>query len=183
MYSQQKDRTMKRLVISIFIFSVLALEAEQASAQGGFGGVQVGSEFTSNGNMLLIGGGGAWVINSNFYLGGAGYGGSNSIATSAGELSSLGYGGLMLGYFNEVRESIRVGGDILTGSGGYSIDEIDEDFYFLEPNIKVWYSINDTMHLSAGAYYRLAYLDANAVLNEQNLNNFGIKLSLNFGSL
>jgi hypothetical protein len=174
---------MKRLVFSVFIFSVLALGADQISAQGGFGGVHVGSEFTTNGNMLLVGGGGAWVINSNFYLGGAGYGGSNSLATSSGELSSLGYGGLMFGYFNEVRESIRIGGDILTGSGGYAIDDVEEGFYFLEPNIKAWYSINHTIHLSAGIYYRFAYVDAGAALNEQNLNNFGIKLSLNFGKL
>jgi hypothetical protein len=174
---------MKRVVISVFIFSVWALGAEQLRAQGGFGGVHVASEFTNSGNILLIGGGGAWVINSHFYLGGAGYGGSNSLATSSGELSSLGYGGLMFGYFNEVRESIRIGGDILTGSGSYSIDDVDEDFFFLEPNIKLWYSINNTMHISAGVYYRFAYQDAGAVLNEQNLNNFGIKLSLNFGSL
>lgn len=174
---------MKRLLILVFIFSVFALRSNTVSAQGGFGGVHAASEFTNNGNLLLIGGGGAWVINSNFYLGGAGYGGSNSITTNSGELSSLGYGGLMLGYFNEVQESIRIGGDVLAGSGGYSVNGIDEGFYFLEPNIKAWYSINSTMHLSAGVYYRIAYLNADAVLNEQNLNNFGVKLSLNFGKL
>ena len=174
---------MKQLVISVFIFSVLALGATEVDAQGGFGGVHIGSEFTNNGNMLLIGGGGAWVINSNFYLGGAGYGGSNSLATSSGELTSLGYGGLMFGYFNEVRKSVRIGGDILTGSGDYSIDDADEEFYFMEPNIKAWYSINHVLHLSAGVYYRFAYVDADATLNEQNLNNLGIKLSLNFGKL
>ncbi len=131
----------------------------------------------------MIGGGGAWVINSNFYLGGAGYGGSNSLSTNSGKLSSLGYGGFMVGYFNEVKESIRIGGDVLIGSGGYAIDDIDEGFFFLEPNIKVWYSINTFMHLSAGVYYRIAYLNADAVLNKQDLNNYGIKLSLNFGKL
>jgi hypothetical protein len=147
---------MKKLLTLVFIFQLSILVAEKIKAQGGFGGVHVGSEFSSNGNLLLIGGGGAWVINSNFYLGGAGYGGSNSLSTNAGELNSIGYGGFMFGYFNELKESIRVGGDVLTGTGGYAIDDSEEKFYFIEPNLKVWYSINSYMHLSAGVYYRIA---------------------------
>jgi len=171
----------------IFLFTVLicfsVMISENAKAQGGFGVVHAGSEFTDSGNLLVIGGGGAWVINSNFYLGGAGYGGSNTLATNTGELNSIGYGGMMFGYFNEVRESVRIGGDILAGSGGYAIDDLDESFFFIEPNLKLWYSLNTYMHISAGVYYRIAYVDADAVLNQQELNNFGIKLSLNFGSL
>lgn len=174
---------MKRLLILVFVFALLVLGTHNATAQGGFGGVHTVSEFTNYGNLLLIGGGGAWVINSNFYLGGAGYGGLNSLSTNSGELSSLGYGGLMLGYFKEIKESIRIGGDIFTGSGGYSVDNVEDDFFFIEPNLKVWYSINSVMHLSAGVYYRTAYLNADALLNEQDLNNLGIKLSLNFGKL
>lgn len=169
------------LIAVLICFSVMI--TENVKAQGGFGGVHAGSEFTNSGNLLLIGGGGAWVINSNFYLGGAGYGGSNTLATSNGELSSIGYGGMMFGYFNEVRESVRIGGDVLAGSGGYSIDDLEEGFFFIEPNLKFWYSVNSYMHISAGMYYRMAYFDADAILNPRELNNFGIKLSLNFGSL
>lgn len=174
---------MKRLSILIFVITLSVLVTNNANGQGGFGGVHAATEFTVNGNLLLIGGGGAWVINSNFYLGGAGYGGSNSLATNSGELNSIGYGGFMFGYFNEVKESIRIGGDILAGSGGYAIDDVEEEFFFIEPNIKVWYSVNSYMHLSAGVYHRIVYLNANAILNEQDLSNFGIKLSLNFGKL
>ena len=174
---------MKKLLTLVFVFLLSTISADKLKAQGGFGGVHAASEFSNNGNLLLIGGGGAWVINSNFYLGGAGYGGSNSLATNSGELNSIGYGGFMFGYFNEVKESIRIGGDILAGSGGYTIDDVEEEFFFIEPNIKVWYSVNSYMHLSAGVYYRIAYLNANAILNEQDLSNFGIKLSFNFGKL
>lgn len=174
---------MKRLLTLTVLICFSVVIAEKAKAQGGFGGVHANSEFTSHGNLLMIGGGGAWVINPNFYLGGAGYGSANSVAAPSGEFNSLGYGGLMLGYFSELKESVRFGGDVLAGSGGYSLDDISESFYFLEPNIKVWYSINHTMHLSAGVYYRIAYLNADANLNQQDLNNFGIKLSVNFGSL
>lgn len=149
---------MKRQYLFAVLICFSVMISESAKAQGGFGGVHAGSEFTNSGNLLLIGGGGAWVINSNFYLGGAGYGGSNTLATSNGELSSIGY-------------------------GGYSIDDLEEGFFFIEPNLKFWYSVNSYLHLSAGVYYRLAYLNADAVLNQQELNNFGIKLSLNFGSL
>lgn len=174
---------MKKLLTLVFIFLLSTISADKLKAQGGFGGVHVGSEFLNNGNLLLIGGGGAWVLNSNFYLGGAGYGGSNSLSTNAGELNSIGYGGFMFGYFKEVKESIRIGGDVLAGSGGYAIDDVEEEFFFIEPNFKVWYSVNSFMHLSAGVYYRVAYLNANAILNEQDLSNFGVKLSLNFGIL
>jgi hypothetical protein len=176
-------KTMKKVLFLTALILFVVIKVDKAKAQGGFGGVHAGSEFTSSGNLLLLGGGGAWVINSSFYLGGAGYGGSNTLATTSGELSSIGYGGLMIGYFKEVKESFRIGGDVLSGSGGYTVDTIDESFFFIEPNLKIWYSINSFLHLSAGVYYRIAYVNADAVLNQQELNNFGVKLSLNFGSL
>lgn len=64
---------MKQLSIIVFVLSVSVLGAGRLSAQGGFSGIHAASEFTSNVNLLLIGGG-ALVINSNFYLGGSGYG-------------------------------------------------------------------------------------------------------------
>jgi len=175
---------MKQLSILLLSVFVLAIATSKVKAQGGFGGFHVSSELTENGNLLMIGGGGAWVIDSNFYLGGAGYGRVNTLTTNSGELSSFGYGGVMIGYFHEIRNSVRLGGDLLSGSGGYTIDQLEEDsFFFLEPNIKIWYSINRSMHFSAGVYYRIAYLNADAVLTEQDLSNFGIKLSVNFGKL
>ena len=174
---------MKKFLSLSLVIAFLALGAEELRAQGGFGGVHVGSEFTPNGNLLLIGGGGAWVINSNFYLGGAGYGSANTLGTNSGDLNSMGYGGFMFGYFKEVRESLRIGADVLTGSGGYSVDDQEDEFFFIEPNVKAWYSIKPFMHLSVGAYYRIAYLNSDAILTDGDLSNFGIKLTLNFGVL
>lgn len=152
-------------------------------AQGGFGGMHVASEFTPNGNLLWLGGGGAWVINSNIYIGGAGYGGLNTLSINDNTLNSIGYGGLMLGYFTEVRNSIRIGSDLLVGSGGYELDNLEEEFFLLEPNVKCWYSINSYTHGSIGLYYRIAFLNADAALDTKDLSNFGIKLNLNFGKL
>lgn len=174
---------MKKKLSLVLVIVSLALGAEKVRAQGGFGGIHVASEFTPNGNLLLMGGGGAWVINSNFYLGGAGYGSVNTLGTNSGDLNSMGYGGFMFGYYKEIQNSFKLGADILTGSGGYSIDNQEDDFFFIEPNLKLWYSVLPYMHISVGAYYRIAYLNADAVLNPNDLSNVGIKLSLNFGIL
>lgn len=175
---------MKHL-IKLSLISILAISASpNLKAQGGFGGFHVKTEYNSAGNLLFFGGGGAWVINRNFYLGGAGYGALNSINTEAGELSSIGYGGFMLGYFRPLKNpKFRIGTDLLMGSGGYKIEATSEDFFFVEPNLKLWYSINPYIYLNGGIYYRSAFLNADALLNPSDLNNLGFKLTVNFGVL
>lgn len=175
---------MKHL-IKLSLISILAISASlNLNAQGGFGGFHVNTEYNSAGSLIFFGGGGAWVINQNFYLGGAGYGALNSINTEDGELSSIGYGGFMLGYFRPLKNpKFRIGTDLLIGSGGYKIEETSEDFYFVEPNLKLWYSPSSYIYLGAGVYYRAAFLNADALLNPSNLNNLGFKLTVNFGAL
>lgn len=174
---------MKNIFKALLILLIGTISVKSLQAQGGFGGMHINSEFTPNGNLLLFGGGGAWVINEHFYLGGAGYGSMNSLTTAAGELSGLGYGGMMVGYFTKSKNNLRFGGDMMVGSGGYMIDGLGESFFFLEPNLKVWYSVTPIIHLSAGLYYRTAYLDANASMQANELNHIGVKLTLNFGVL
>ena len=65
---------MKKLLNASFFFLLSTISADKLQAQGGFGEFMPHPNFQNNGNLLLIGGGGAWIINSNFYLGGAGYG-------------------------------------------------------------------------------------------------------------
>ncbi|MFQ3215174.1 MAG: hypothetical protein ACJAT1_000625 [Marivirga sp.] len=64
----------------------------------GFGGVHLSNEFAVGSNRLLLGGGGAWIINQHFYLGGAGDGSHNTVLTEQSEALSLGYGGLLVIY-------------------------------------------------------------------------------------
>lgn len=162
---------------------MLMLSSASIYAQGGFGGVRYKADITPYGGMMLIGGGGAWVINENFYLGGAGYGSVNSLNVEGATLSSFGYGGLNLGFYQQIKESpARIGADMLFGSGGYTYDQQAYSLFLMEPSVNFWYRINHFMQFSAGIYYRITFLDADSIINPNALNNPGISLSLYFGA-
>lgn len=162
---------------------ILLLFGTASYAQGGFGGLRYKADISPFGGMMMIGGGGAWVINESFYLGGAGFGSVNSLLVEDATLSSFGYGGLNLGYFQQIKDSpVRIGADILLGSGGYTYDNNAYSLFLMEPSVNFWYRINSFMQFSAGIYYRIGFFDADSLLDPSALNNPGVSVSLYFGT-
>lgn len=162
------------------IFYLLAISTSNAQ---GFGGVQISNEFSPNGNQLVIGGGGAWVINEHFYLGGAGYGSLNAIITDNSDTVEMGYGGVVLGYLHNMQRKKSLGMDMMLGHGEYKVNEKEYDLFIIEPNLKFWYQFSDYIFGTLGIYYRISYPEAIANLQAKDLNRLGIRLTLNFGSL
>lgn len=89
---------------------------------------------------LLLGGGGAWLVNNQFYLGGAGFGlvpgnektflmkNRNGIDTTVDGRVYMGYGGLMIGYIYNAEEIFHLSGQVLFGVGGLTAQDNDDLF-------------------------------------------------------
>lgn len=165
------------IIVSLLIFCPMV----SSFGQGGFGGLSIRTEKYATSNMLLFGGGGAWVISESFYLGGSGYGNINSIILNDKKLDAFGYGGLMLGYFKDIGAGFRLGSQLNVGSGGFSVEGQSGSFRFVEPNMSAWYSVTDFIHLNLSFNYRFAFTGANSILDERELSIPAIQLNLYVG--
>jgi len=164
------------VTFSLLVFSSIAF------AQGGFGGFTYKIESIGSSSMMSVGGGGAWLVTPNFYLGGAGAGSMNSIHIRSNTLSSMGYGGLMMGYKTHLISSFGIGGQVMLGSGSYTYRGTDEGFRFVEPALQGWLRINSFMQLNVGIQYRLPFMNAENLLKSNDLEAMGMQISLFFGS-
>jgi len=174
--------TLKIKYGELLIAFALLLSSGFTYAQGGFGGLTYKMESVASGGMMSVGGGGAWLVTRNFYLGGAGAGSMNSISIRSNTLSSMGYGGLKMGYKTYLTSYFGLGGQVMLGSGSYTYGEIDEKFGFVEPALQGWFRINNYMRLNVGVQYRLPFMDAENLLRSNDLEAMGMQISLFFGS-
>ena len=84
---------------------------------------------------LLLGGGGAWLVNKTFYLGLAGYGlvpgpektftmkNDNNVDTVVDGRVYMGYGGIIIGYNHNPTEIVHMSYSVLFGAGGLSAQD------------------------------------------------------------
>ena len=166
---------MKKILILLFVllFSI-ALHAEEETLisgeveHGGFGGFGFRATSLNGQTAVLSGGGGAWLINSKFFIGGSGYSNmSDDIKAPAGLAEdqvylNINYGGVMLGYVFNPDKLYHVTVDALIGSGNvhYSQREGDQDwdsdnFYFIEPSVNLELNVVEWFRFGIGASYRL----------------------------
>ncbi len=166
----------------MFAVLLLLIVGSEIKAQG-FGGVYLANELVSNAPQLLLGGGGAWLVNEKIYLGGAGYGSLNTVALQGIDNYRIGYGGFMAGYIHPSNKKTTFAAELLIGSGGYDWETTDYSFFLLQPEVKLWHNFNPYVFGSIGLYYRIAYTNTNEPLNSNDLSRIGLKLAINFGSL
>lgn len=153
------------LVLSFFGIATTLATAQQKTLFddpeikiGGFGGVGAKVTQINNRTALLFGGGGAWVIERSFFVGGSGY----SLLTEAtGEemtngALNMGYGGVVVGYQFLPDELVHFNLQTLVGGGGVSYQnsvggfsrENDDGFFIVEPSAEV--EVNMTRHIKMG---------------------------------
>lgn len=141
----------RRFVAAVLTACVLACTAVSLTAQpktlfdgditsGGFGGVSLKATRVNDQLGVFVGGGGAWVINHSFYLGGAGYGLVSDHASQDLGLDTtgigMGYGGLVIGAMIAPDELLHFGAQTLVGGGGIyrQHDRRTFDFGFNNPD-------------------------------------------------
>jgi hypothetical protein len=145
------------IAIAILFFST-AMAQESGKKAGGFGGVSFQNTNFMGEWAMEVGGIGAGYLLDGFYVGGGGFG----MSQSKNDLDySMGYGGLMLGYnlFSE-KTKTSLNFNLLGGYGGISVEGGDtpdeaDGFWVVKPNAEVEFRIASFMRIGVGGGYRL----------------------------
>ena len=203
----QGNKTMKALKI-FALFAALFMIAAPAFSQpatlfdgdihsGGFGGPELKLTQLNDQVGLLVGGGGAWVVNNAFYLGGAGYG----LVTDVNTLGlgpdttriDFGYGGGLIGYMFASDNLVHVGVQTLVGAGGVdyrsahdreSLGSIDnsDGFFIVEPGVVGELNISKNIRLDISASYRFINGIETPGMTDKKLGGPSASMMIKFGS-
>lgn len=191
---------MKKFIFLLATFSM----AFQSQAQtetlfdgdhkiGGFGGPMM--QFASlNGDFAFYsGGGGAAILNGNFYLGGFGMGLSSDhqyTYLDQPHYADIGFGGLWLGYIHKPNKLIHLNFSLPIGGGGISLfpvndrfDEpnFDDSFLMINPSIGAELNVASFMKIALnGGYMYFAGVN-NDIIPAGHLNSPSVMLSFKFG--
>jgi hypothetical protein len=189
---------MKNLILVLITLccASLSLDAQRtetlfgrAKCIGAFGGPIVEYQYSSGDVDVMVGGGGALIIN-NFFIGGYGVGSAPSSVFDIPNVKSLelAHGGFWLGGTYRPESLIHFYGSTKLGWGAIGIEFDDEDFDYLddvfvfqpeaglEVNVFRWFRVAGT------ASYRLVDgISRNSGLDSDEFNGFGFNLTFRFG--
>ena len=184
---------MKKLVL-LCLLAMCALNVQardslisgKNTTHGGFGGPQFGITQINGDTEFVAGGGGAWLVNSRFFLGGRGYGVGSSMK-DAGNLD-FGYGGLWFGYIMRPASVVNFSADVTLGAGGLA-DGSDtthhnhsvSEFFVAEPAVNMRLNLAEFVSAEFGVSYRMVQGSSHAVLDDEALSGLGAHLRVEFG--
>jgi len=220
-----KGMRMRRVtsLFSLLVAAVLLIGSTTASAQrdsvktlfdmgpftsGGFGGPVAKLTSMRGESSLLVGGRGAWIINSTIAIGGGGYGLVTPRTVAEGAtpgldtMYSVGYGGFELEVVLWADEALHASVMTLVGAGGLSTgisrnnDDMDwgwggnnsltdDAFFVVEPQVNVEANITPWFRLGVGASYRFVNGVDTKVgsisITDADLSNLSGVLTFKFG--
>lgn len=169
-------KTLSTIVMAILISLVAANESK---AQSGFGGPALKISSFNGGTGLMFGGFGAGGA-GNYYIGGGGFGLTNPSNVSS-QISDFGYGGLLLGYKNELVNTFGIYGQSFIAWGGGEIsDGSDFSVFLLEPELGFSFSPSSVFTLRAGASRRFV-VPTTGSISASELKGNTFTLSFIFG--
>lgn len=164
---------------------------------GGFGGPVFRVTSVAGETMPLGGGGGAFLIDRRFAIGGAGYGGTQRVDArilgeeTRGEMD-FGYGGLTFEVITRPSKLVHATFGLLVGGGTVSVwpddlrprnrRESDESFAVVEPQVMAELNVTRWFRAGASVAYRAAFNDEIPRLINDNLNGVSGGLVFRFGA-
>jgi len=192
---------MKKIFVLLFVlFFSLTLHAQEETLisgemdHGGFGGFGFRVTSINGQTVVLSGGGGAWLINSKFFIGGSGYSNMSDdvkapvMVESEQVFMNINYGGLYFGYVFNPDKLYHVTIDALIGHGNinYSqrnsdVDWKSDNFYFIEPSVNLELNVVRWFRIGIGASYRLVNDIEIQNLQNNDINGFSAGVSFKFG--
>jgi len=219
---KKKDNIMKKILLLLFamtiVFPLFSQENNKEEPKektlfgggsyksGGYGAPEVKFTNVDNKFGVLVGGRGAWIINSTFAIGGSCYGlvTSHSIPdyfTRNDTVAYLrtGYGGLYLSYINSSDELVHFTINTLIGAGGAtyssSISDLFNDnkrqhtniyettaYFIFEPNLGMEINFFKVFRIELTAGYRfISGLELSKTKNS-DLSGFSGGIAFKFGS-
>jgi hypothetical protein len=153
--------------------------ANESKAQSGFGGPALKISSFKGGTGLMLGGFGAGGA-GNYYIGGGGFGLTNPSNVSS-HISDFGYGGLLLGYKNELANTLGIyGQSFIAWGGGQVSDGTDFSVFLLEPELGLAFSPSSAFTLRAGVSRRFV-VPTTGSISASELTGNTFTLSFIFG--
>ncbi len=170
---------------------------------GGYGGPSFKVGKVYNSTALWIGGGGGWIINHQFVIGGAGYGMVSELrapsvaqpvdGTDLEYFIDLGYGGLLLQYIANSDKLVHYTIGALIGAGGISYSDrrstteyeiTDSDaFMVIEPGVDVVLNMTRNFRLAFGVkYLYVSGLNSMPGLESSDISSPQFHVMLKFGT-
>ncbi len=190
------------LSLSLIIFLIISVSAQRPQTllgdgieyTSGFGGFMLTFPTIDGDVWSMTGGGGAVIINNQFYLGGYGYG----LADDKREIDGGGteysidfsYGGIMMGYIIMPERIVHI--DVMTkvGWGEISlrpipaqptIDIVGDNVFLVVPSVAAEVNMTSWFKLNAGFGYQFANGVDNIFYQDGDFNGITYNLSLLFG--
>ncbi len=191
------------LVTTIMLLPATAAAQDQtllkggAHDYGGFGGPVFRITSVAGETMPLGGGGGAFLVDRRFAIGGAGYGGTQRVNTrllgteTRGEMD-FGYGGVTLEVITRPSKLVHATFGVLLGGGTVSVwpddlrprsrRENDESFGVVEPQVMAELNVTRWFRVGASVAYRTAFNVEVSRLANNTLSGVSGGLVLRFGA-
>jgi len=189
---------MKKTFIVLFVFLIsITLYADEETLissdmqHGGFGGFGFRVTSLNGQTVVMSGGGGAWLINSRFFIGGSGYSNMSDDIKAPVPLESeqvfmnINYGGLNLGYVFNPDKLYHVTIDALIGQGNINYSQRNSDkhwksdnFFVLEPSVNLELNVVRWCRIAVSASYRL--VNDVEIQNLQNNDIDGLSAGVSF---
>jgi len=192
---------MKKTFIVLFVFLIsITLYADEETLissdmqHGGFGGFGFRVTSLNGQTVVMSGGGGAWLINSRFFIGGSGYSNMSDDIKAPVPLESeqvfmnINYGGLNLGYVFNPDKLYHVTIDALIGQGNINYSQRNSDkhwksdnFFVLEPSVNLELNVVRWCRIAVSASYRLVNDVEIQNLQNNDINGLSAGVSFKFG--
>jgi hypothetical protein len=189
----------------LLLLLALPLKAQQETLlqgeleSGGWGGPAIQLTSLNDATGILVGGGGGWIINHTFTIGGFGYGLVNNIRGIALPPDSslylnFGYGGVYLAYIHASDHllhftlSTLIGGGSLSfrehasNSGEVARNDSPDSFFLIEPGLDAEVNIAPTVRVAIGGNYRFVSGVELGELDNTKISGPSAHLIVKFGS-
>ena len=154
------------------------------AAHGGFGGPFLTLTSVAGEPAVMMGGGGAWVLNHRLFFGGAGHGLVSDVSAGT-ESVRLGYGGLWMGVLFQSERLIHAGMGLLLGGGHVATEDMEHErkgFFAFEPHVFGELNVSVCFRVTLGFAYRWISSVRLASLDASDLRGWGLRLGFKFGS-
>ncbi len=190
---------MKRIILSLICVFILAVKTEAQEnnkgiyLSGGFGGSFVSFTSFQGESTYAIGGGGAILLNKNYFIGGFGQGTSDMHATGSklpdfeDYVVQTEYGGLWFGYILRKNYKLDFNLSVQTAWGQVRLNNRDtkqtiyDEIFVLVPGLSINYRVGNIMKLQAFTNYSIFYKVDLETYSSHDFSKLAYGLKIMFG--
>ncbi len=155
----------------------------EETARGGFGAPLFTLTSIAGEPAVMIGGGGAGVVNHRFFFGGIGQGLVSSVSVDGSSIR-MGYGGVWMGAILRPYRLVHGGFGLVLGAGSVSLEVDDrQDFFLVEPQMFGELNVSTSFRMTLGILYRWVTHVRIGPVRTKDIRGMGLQLGFKFGAM